>query len=164
MKNLRPLIMRVLNEETSWHKNAIEFHKNSPKIMKDSAGGINYNSLDDYMWYLVNYVDYPNNPDYKKIKEFILLLRKYGFLDTDVAMRMRGWLKTKKNFLDEKWGDKSIKHVGGDDSYDDWLSQIVSMGKDHYEAALNIEKNYKKYRDTPYEESFSYAIPYRIEM
>jgi hypothetical protein len=163
MRNIRSVIKKVLKEETTL-KDTLEFFKNAPKVDMDEKGRPDMKSLDDFMWYLIDYVDYPNNPDYKKIKEFILGLWRYGMLEKEVALRMKGWLGMKQNALSDKWLDKDIKDVGGDDSFHDWMSQIISMGKDHYEAALDVDKNYKKYSNTPYVESFAYAIPHYSEI
>lgn len=160
MKDLKSHIKKILKEETDWQQNALNFYKNAPKVDINEKGLPDMESLDDFMWYLIDYVDYPNNPDYKKIKSFILALWRYGMLEKEVALRMRGWMNMKQNALSDKWIDKDIRDVGGDDSFHDWMSQIISMGKDHYEAALDVDNNYKKYSNIPYVESFGYAFPY----
>ena len=161
---MKSLIKKVLREETSWQQNALDFYSNAPKVNINEKGLPDMKSFDDFMWYLIDYVDYPNNPDYKKIKEFILGLWRYGMLEKEIALRMKGWLGMKQNALSDQWLDKDIKDVGGDDSFHDWMSQIISMGKDHYEAALDVDNNYKKYSNVPYEESFAYAIPHYSEI
>ena len=164
MRNIRSVIKKVLTEEVSFQQNALNFMKNAPEVKINEKGNINMESLDEFMWYLIDFVDYPNNPDYKKIKSFILGLWRYGMLEKEVALRMKGWMGMKQNALSDQWLDKDIKDVGGDDSFHDWMSQIISMGKDHYEAALDVDNNYKKYSNVPYEESFAYAIPHYSEI
>ena len=65
--------------------------------------------------------------------------------------------------VSDQWLDKDIKDVGGDDSFHDWMSQIISMGKDHYEALLmsiTIIKNIVMFLMW----SHSYAIPHYSEI
>ena len=136
MRNIRSVIKKVLKEETIL-KDTLEFFKKAPKVDIDEKG---------------------------RPEEFILGLWRYGMLEKEVALRMKGWLGMKQNALSDQWLDKDIKDVGGDDSFHDWMSQIISMGKDHYEAALDVDNNYKKYSNVPYEESFAYAIPHYSEI
>jgi hypothetical protein len=157
---MRSLIKRILNEETYWQEESLEFYKNTREIFNIRDGIDSHVSLDDYMWYLIEFVDYPKDNDYKRVHSLITSLSRYGFIPRRFAIRLRAWFDMKRRSLKEEWYDLKIKHVGGDDSFDDWASQIVSMGRKHYEAAKNVDENYKFYSELPYEESFSYAIPY----
>jgi len=158
---MKELIRKILKEEINNKKyDMLSFYKNSPKIDVEITKE-NLDLLDDFMWYLIDFVDYEEDYDYNRIHDFIENLVRYGFIKKSVAKYFSVWLSRKKNSLWDIFIDVDLPHVGGDDSFNDWLYHVISLGKDVYEKALNRDDKIMNllYSLEP-EESFNYAIPY----
>jgi hypothetical protein len=81
-------------------------------------------------------------------------------LSADEADRLSGVFGKLKYALDKLLGKRTDIDVGGDDSWDDFLSHIVGLGRAEYEAVLAdpmlaVERGNKG----KYTESFAYCLP-----
>ena len=156
---MRDLIKKVLREESE-SMDLMRFWNNSPKPTDVNDAKID---MDDFMWYLIDYVNFPSDGDYRRIKLFIQSLIRYGMIDVEFYMKMYKWLKIKLRMISsaEETFQMSLDNVGGDDSYSDWVWHVLSLGKE------NFERLYEGYDDTiefvesiqPIE-SFNYAWPH----
>ena len=81
---MKELIRRVLREESN---SMLDFINNAPIItystnIDGSKIRPEIEDIDDFMWYLIDYVDYPSDFNHKRINQFIITLFRYGLLDT----------------------------------------------------------------------------------
>ncbi len=155
---MRNLIKKVLREESE-SMNMMNFWSNTPKItdVTDSK------QIDDFMWYIIDYVDFPSDGDFRRIKSFIKGLIRYGLIDVEFYTRMYRWLTHKLREIKTCEDDfqLSLDYVSSDDSYSDWKWHVLSLGKE------NFERLKEGYDDTieivetlrPIE-SFNYAWPH----
>lgn len=155
---MRDLIRRILKEE-SRELDMMHYWKNAPKVtdMTDQ------NQMDDFMWYLIDYVDFPSDGNYRRIKPFIKGLINYGLIDIDFYKKMYVWLRRKVNeiYSIENDFDLSLDYVGGDDSFNDWTWHVLSLGKEYFER---LKEGYDDAIESVESirpiESFSYAWPH----
>ena len=70
------LIKKVLREESE-STDMMHFWNNSPKVTDVD----NTEQMDDFMWHIIDYVDFPSDGDYRRIKPFIKSLIRYGLID-----------------------------------------------------------------------------------
>ena len=101
------------------------------------------------------------NTNYKAIKKD--LMRK---LDPKEADALSNTFEKLKGQADRTLGDyfeKKDEWVGGD-SWDDFLSHLVGLGKREYEASLSDkDRALTRYRKGDYTESFAYALPSKFD-
>lgn len=155
---MRDLIRRILKEE-SIELDMMHYWKNAPKVtdMTDQ------NQMDDFMWYLIDYVDFPSDGNYRRINPFIKGLINYGLIDIDFYKKMYVWLRRKVNeiYSIENDFDLSLDYVGGDDSFNDWTWHVLSLGKEYFER---LKEGYDDAIESVESirpiESFSYAWPH----
>lgn len=155
---MRDLIKKVLREESE-SMDMMHFWNNSPKVtdVNDTE------QMDNFMWHIIDYVDFPSDGNYRRIKPFILSLIRYGMIDVEFYTNMYRWLNRKlREIRDiEETFQMSLDNVGGDDSYSDWKWHVLSLGKTNFER---IKEGY----DDSIEfveslrpiESFNYAWPH----
>ena len=159
---MRDLIKKVLREESE-SMDMMHFWGNSPKVTDVS----NTEQLDEFMWHMIDYVDFPSDGNYRRIKTFIKSLIRYGLIDIEFYNEMYRWLNRRlkdiSTFKDEF--QLSLDYVGGDDSYSDWRWHVLSLGKN------NFDRLKEGYDDTiefvesilPIE-SFNYAWPHPYDL
>jgi hypothetical protein len=163
---MKELIRRVLREESN---SMLDFINNAPSItystnIDGSKIRPEIEDIDDFMWYLIDYVDYPSDFNHKRINQFIITLFRYGLLDDKLKSLMRRWVSRKQSKLYNLWDDEKLTHVSGDDSFGDWLAHVVSLGKELYEKALKKDISLKEFFvNLNPKESFNYAIPFKDE-
>ncbi len=87
---MRDLIKKILKEE-SQSMDMMHFWSNSPKVTDSS----NTDQMDEFMWYLIDYVDFPSDGNYRRIKSFIKSLIRYGLIDIEFYIEMYKWLNRK---------------------------------------------------------------------
>ena len=123
---MRDLIKKVLREEFE-STDMMHFWNNSPKVTDVD----NTEQMDDFMWHIIDYVDFPSDGDYRRIKPFIKSLIRYGLIDVDFYIYMYRWLNRKLRDISiaEEEFQLSLVHVGSDDSYSDWKWHVLSFGK-----------------------------------
>jgi hypothetical protein len=111
---MRDLIKKVLREEFE-STDMMHFWNNSPKVTDVD----NTEQMDDFMWHIIDYVDFPSDGDYRRIKPFIKSLIRYGLIDVDFYIYMYRWLNRKLRDISiaEEEFQLSLVHVGSDDSY-----------------------------------------------
>lgn len=155
---MRDLIKKVLREESE-SMDMMDFWSNSPKVtdVNDTK------QMDNFMWHIIDYVDFPSDGNYRRIKPFILSLIRYGMIDVEFYTNMYTWLNRKLREISdiEETFQMSLDYVGGDDSYSDWKWHVLSLGKTNFER---IKEGY----DDSIEfveslrpiESFNYAWPH----
>jgi hypothetical protein len=155
MKNL---IKKVLREESK-SMDMPHFWKNSPKVTDHT----DKKQMDDFMWYLIEYVDFPSDGNFRRINSFIESLIRYGLIDIEFYIEMYRWLSRRlkdiSTFEDEF--QLSLDNVSGDDSYSDWRWHVLSLGKDNFERlkegwedAIDVVETLRPI------ESFNYAWPH----
>lgn len=156
---MRDLIKKVLREESE-SMDMMRFWNNAPKVTDVNDAK---RDMDDFMWYLIDYVDFPSDGNYRRIKPFIKSLIRYGMIDTEFYIKMYRWLNIKigQISLAEENFQMSLDYVGGDDSYNDWLWHVLSLGKTNFDRLI---EGYHDAVDAMEElqpmESFSYAWPH----
>lgn len=155
---MRDLIKKILKEE-SQSMDMMHFWSNSPKVTDSS----NTDQMDEFMWYLIDYVDFPSDGNYRRIKSFIKSLIRYGLIDIEFYIEMYKWLNRKVreiHSLDEEF-QLSLDYVSGDDSFSDWKWHVLSLGKtiferlkEGYEDAIEVVEPLRPI------ESFIYSWPH----
>ena len=159
---MRDLIKKVLREESE-SMDMMHFWNNSPKVIDTS----NTEQMDEFMWYMIDYVDFPSDGNYKRIKPFVKSLIRYGLIDIKFYNEMYRWLNRRlkdiSTFEDEF--QLSLDYVGGDDSYSDWKWHVLSLGKDNFERlkegwedAIDVVETLRPI------ESFNYAWPHPYDL
>ena len=131
---MRDLIKKILKEESN-QLDMMHFWKNSPKV--DDVNDAK-KDMDDFMWHLIDYVDFPSDGDNRRIKLFIQSLIRYGLIDVEFYIKMYRWLKIKLRMISSAEEDfqMSLDNVGGDDSYNDWLWHVLSLGKTNFDRLM----------------------------
>lgn len=156
---MRDLIKKVLREESE-SMDMMHFWNNSPKVTDVNDAK---KDMDDFMWYLIDYVDFPSDGNYRRIKPFIKSLIRYGLIDVEFYIKMYRWLQIKLGQISvaEEQFQMSLDYVGGDDSYSDWKWHVLSFGKENFERLI---EGYHDAVDAMEElrpiESFNYAWPH----
>ena len=155
---MRDLIKKILKEE-SQSMDMMHFWSNSPKVTDSS----NTEQLDEFMWHMIDYVDFPSDGNYRRIKTFIKSLIRYGLIDIEFYIEMYRWLNRKVreiHSLDEEF-QLSLDYVSGDDSFSDWKWHVLSLGKtiferlkEGYEDAIEVVEPLRPI------ESFIYSWPH----
>ena len=155
---MRDLIKKILKEE-SQSMDMMHFWSNSPKVTDSS----NTEQLDEFMWHMINYVDFPSDGNYRRINSFIKSLVMYGLVDVEFYIEMYRWLNRKVreiHSLDEEF-QLSLDYVSGDDSFSDWKWHVLSLGKtiferlkEGYEDAIEVVEPLSPI------ESFIYSWPH----
>ena len=87
---MRDLIKKVLREESE-SMDLMHFWSNSPKV----TDADNTEQMDDFMWHIINYVNFPSDGNYRRIKTFIKSLIRYGLIDVEFYTNMYRWLNRK---------------------------------------------------------------------
>jgi hypothetical protein len=159
---MRDLIKKVLREESE-SMDMMHFWNNSPKVIDTS----NTEQMDEFMWYMIDYVDFPSDGNYKRIKPFVKSLIRYGLIDIKFYNEMYRWLNRRlkdiSTFEDEF--QLSLDYVGGDDSYSDWKWHVLSLGKNNFERLKegwdNTIEAVESLRPI---ESFNYAWPHPYDL
>lgn len=119
--------------------------------------------MDKFFWQVIDFVDYPLDNDYKRIRNIFLNLNRYCGIDSDVILALKTCFYSKIEALEKKWGD-DIYNVG-DDSWGDLRSEIVSRGKDFYNRAMSdFDMVQRMANNEDYTESFQYSFPYHNEL
>jgi hypothetical protein len=156
---MRDLIKKILKEESN-QLDMMHFWKNSPKV--DDVNDAK-KDMDDFMWHLIDYVDFPSDGDNRRIKLFIQSLIRYGLIDVEFYIKMYRWLKIKLRMISSAEEDfqMSLDNVGGDDSYNDWLWHVLSLGKTNFDRLMEGYDDTIEDMEELYPiESFSYAWPH----
>lgn len=155
---MRDLIKKVLREESE-SMDMMDFWNNSPKVTDMD----NTEQMDDFMWYLIDYVDFPSDGNFRRIEPFIKSLIRYGLIDVEFYTKMYRWLNSKLREISTAEEDfqMSLDHVGGDDSYSDWKWHVLSLGRENFER---LKEGWHDVVDAMEElepiESFNYAWPH----
>jgi len=155
---MRDLIKKVLREESE-SMDLMHFWSNSPKV----TDADNTEQMDDFMWHIINYVNFPSDGNYRRIKTFIKSLIRYGLIDVEFYTNMYRWLNRKLRDISiaEEEFQLSLDNVGGDDSYSDWKWHVLSLGRENFER---LKEGWHDVVDAMEElepiESFNYAWPH----
>ena len=156
---MRDLIKKVLKEESE-SMDMMRFWNNAPKVSDVNDAK---KDMDDFMWYLIKHVNFPSDGNYRRIKNFIMSLIRYGMIDVEFYTKMYRWLQIKLRQISnaEEEFQMSLDYVSGDDSYNDWMWHVLSFGKisfhtliEGYDDTIEVME-----RLNPIE-SFSYAWPH----
>ena len=67
MKLLLNIIKEIVTESSVRDMDMMHFWSNSPKVT--DVGDVS--QMDDFMWYVIDYVDFPSDGNYRRIKTFI---------------------------------------------------------------------------------------------
>lgn len=156
---MRDLIKKILKEESN-QLDMMHFWKNSPKV--DDVNDAK-KDMDDFMWHLIDYVDFPSDGDNRRINKFIMSLIRYGLIDVEFYIKMYRWLKIKVRMISsaEENFQMSLDYVGGDDSYSDWLWHVLSLGKENFERLIEgYDDTVESMEQLNPIESFQYAWPH----
>lgn len=155
---MRDLIKKVLREESE-SMDMMGFWNNSPKVTDMD----NTEQMDDFMWHLIDYVDFPSDGNFRRIEPFIKSLIRYGLIDVEFYTKMYRWLNSKLREISTAEEDfqLSLDYVSGDDSYSDWKWHVLSLGRENFER---LKEGWHDVVDTMEElkpiESFNYAWPH----
>jgi len=155
---MRDLIKKVLREESE-SMDMMHFWNNSPKITDMD----NTEQMDDFMWHLIDYVNFPSDRNFRRIEPFIKSLIRYGLIDVEFYTNMYRWLNRKLRDISiaEEEFQLSLDNVGGDDSYSDWKWHVLSLGRENFER---LKEGWHDVVDAMEElepiESFNYAWPH----
>ena len=155
---MRDLIKKVLREESE-SMDLMHFWSNSPKV----TDADNTEQMDDFMWHIINYVNFPSDGNYRRIKTFIKSLIRYGLIDVEFYTNMYRWLNSKLRDISiaEEEFQLSLDNVSGDDSYSDWKWHVLSLGRENFER---LKEGWHDVVDAMEElkpiESFNYAWPH----
>ena len=109
----------------------------------------------DRFWEIVENCKWTSDHDYRRIEKF--LLTEYT---GNELLDFRTMVVEKR---EEIYGPLFDVEGVGDDGFSDVLFHIIGMGRETYDN-ITLEKAQKIIDDRTYEESFSYAIPYRDEI
>jgi hypothetical protein len=161
---MRNLIKKVLREESK-SMDMLHFWKNSPKVTDHT----DKKQMDDFMWYLIEYVDFPSDGDYTRIKHFIEGLMRYGLIDYDLYVKMYSWMTLKfmalHGLMEKENLTNKLINVGGDDSYSDWSWHVLSLGRKTFEGVLNMYEDELNYvLNLEPIESFGYGWPHPFDI
>ena len=161
---MRDLIRKILKEESK-ELDMMHYWKNSPKVIDVD----NTEQMDDFMWYLIDYVDFPSDGNYRRIKPFIEGLINYGLIDYDLYVKMYRWMVFKMRDLFTLMEDENLENrltkVGGDDSYNDWAWHVLSLGRKTFEGVLNQDEGELNYvLNLQPIESFGYGWPHPLDI
>ena len=164
--NLKESIRKVLKEETEDFITCLPLFRDfklpddNVKIRDEKWYATN---MDKFFWQVIDFVDYPLDNDYKRIRNIFLNLHRYCGIDSDVFLALKTCFYSKIEALEKKWGD-DIYNVG-DDSWGDLRSEIVSRGEDFYNRAMyDFDMVQRMANNEDYTESFQYAFPYHNEL
>lgn len=158
-----------LNEETDKREpnqlDMMYYWKNSPKVTDPT----DQQQMDDFMWYLIEYVDFPSDGNYRRIKPFIEGLLNYGLVDYDLYVKMYRWMVFKMRdlfkLMEEENLEDELTNVGGDDSYNDWAWHVLSLGRNRFEKALEMWDDDLEYiLELKPIESFGYGWPHPLDI
>ena len=155
---MRDLIKKVLREESE-SMDMMHFWNNSPKVTDMD----NTEQMDDFMWHLIDYVDFPSDGNFRRIEPFIKSLIRYGLIDVEFYTNMYRWLNRKLREIStiEEEFQLSLDYVGGDDSYNDWKWYVLSFGKGNFERLKEgYDDNITFVESLNPVESFQYAWPH----
>ena len=156
---MRDLIKKILKEESN-RLDMMHFWKNSPKVDDVNDAKIN---MDNFMWHLIDYVDFPSDGDNRRINKFIMSLIRYGLIDVEFYIKMYRWLniKLRQISIAEEEFQMSLDYVGGDDSYSDWKWHVLSLGKENFERLMEgYDDTVESMEQLNPIESFQYAWPH----
>jgi hypothetical protein len=161
---MRNLIKKVLREESK-SMDMVHFWKNSPKVNDPT----DQKQMDNFMWYLIDYVDFPSDGNYKRIKTFIEGLINYGLIDYDLYVKMYRWMTMNFKFLhglmEKENLTNRLTNVGSDDSYSDWSWHVLSLGRKTFEGVLNMYEDELNYvLNLEPIESFGYSWPHPFDI
>jgi len=159
---MRDLIKKVLREESE-SMDMMHFWSNSPKVTDVS----NTEQLDEFMWHMIDYVDFTSDGNYRRIKTFIKSLIRYGLIDIEFYNEMYRWLNRRlkdiSTFKDEF--QLSLDYVGGDDSYSDWRWHVLSLGKNSFDRLKEGYDDTIEFVESILPiESFNYAWPHPYDL
>ena len=159
MKLLLNIIKEIVTESSVRDMDMMHFWSNSPKVT--DVGDVS--QMDDFMWYMIDYVDFPSDGNFRRINSFIKSLVMYGLVDVEFYIEMYRWLNRKVreiHSLEEEF-QLSLDYVSGDDSFSDWKWHVLSLGKDNFERlkegwedAIDVVETLRPI------ESFNYAWPH----
>jgi len=155
---MRDLIKRILKEESK-ELDMMHYWKNSPKVTDVD----NTEQMDDFMWHIIDYVDFPSDGDNRRINKFIMSLIRYGLIDVEFYIKMYRWLNRKLSDIQtaEENFQMSLDFVGGDDSYSDWKWHVLSLGKENFERLIEgYDDTVESMEELNPVESFQYAWPH----
>jgi len=159
---MRDLIKKVLKEESE-SMDMMRFWNNAPKVTDVNDAK---KDMDDFMWYLIKYVNFPSDGNYRRIKHFIMSLIRYGMIDVEFYIKMYRWLniKLREISIAEENFEMSLDNVSGDDSYSDWQWHVLSFGKISFHGLIEGNDDIVEVMEglNPIE-SFSYAWPHPID-
>ena len=156
---MRDLIRKILKEESN-QLDMMHFWKNSPKVSDVNDAK---KDMDDFMWHLIDYVNFPSDGDNRRIKLFIQSLIRYGLIDVKFYIKMYRWLNVKLRQISiaEEEFQMSLDNVGGDDSYSDWKWHVLSLGKENFDRLLEgYDDTVEAMEELSPIESFNYAWPH----
>ena len=155
---MRDLIKKVLREESD-SMDMMHFWSNSPKVTD-----VNDNEqMDNFMWHIIDYVDFPSDGNFRRIEPFIKSLIRYGLINVEFYNNMYRWLirKLKEITVAKEDFQLSLDNVGGDDSYSDWRWHVLSLGKENFERLKEGYDDTVESMEGLYPiESFNYAWPH----
>jgi hypothetical protein len=77
MELLLNTLKKLVIESSSKSMDMMHFWKNSPKVTDVD----NTEQMDDFMWHIIDYVDFPSDGNYRRIKPFIKSLIRYGLIE-----------------------------------------------------------------------------------
>ena len=163
MKLLLNIIKEIVTESSVRDMDMMHFWSNSPKVTDIS----NTEQIDEFMWYMIDYMDFPYDGDYKRIKTFVKSLIRYGLIDIKFYNEMYRWLSHKLSDIStfENEFQLSLDYVSGDDSYSDWKWHVLSLGKNNFERleqgwddAIDVVESLRPI------ESFNYAWPHPYDL
>ena len=131
MELLLNTLKELVIESSSKSMDMMYFWNNTPKVtdVDDTE------QMDDFMWYLIDYVDFPSDGNFRRIEPFIKSLIRYGFIDVEFYTNMCVWLNRKLREIKTAEEDfqLSLDYVSGDDSYSDWKWHVLSLGRENFE-------------------------------
>ena len=161
---MRNLIKKVLREESK-SMDMVYFWKNSPKVNDPT----DQKQMDDFMWYLIEYVDFPSDGNYRRIEHFIEGLINYGLIDYDLYLKMYRWMTLKfrvlHGLMEKENLESRLTNVGSDDSYSDWSWHVLSLGRKTFEGVLNMDEDELNYvLNLEPIESFGYGWPHPFDI
>lgn len=159
MKLLLNTLKKLVVESSTENMNIIDYWNISPKVSDPN----DEKQMDDFMWHLIEYVDFPSDGNFRRIEPFIKSLIRYGLIDVEFYTYMYRWLnrKLREIKIAEEEFQLSLDYVSGDDSYSDWKWHVLSLGRENFERlkegwddAIEVVEGIRPI------ESFNYAWPH----
>ena len=116
---------------------------------------------EEKFWEIVDFIDWKELCKIRKLNVNSVVTRVARQYPFEVIQEFREVCREKKNqvaILTREQGEKGAAVPTGGDSFGDLCAHVVGMGKEYFE---DIVANPDKIASVPYEECFSYCIPFR---